>query len=135
MTDTLSKVERSERMSRVRSKDSKAEMAVRSLVHRMGYRFRIHGHALPGSPDLVFRSKRKVMFVHGCFWHRHNECKLARMPKSRLAFWRPKLEGNKERDHKVQAELRKLGWEYLVIWECEANNADLVRKKVGEFLE
>lgn len=134
MTDTLSPAERSERMSRVRNKDSKAEKRVRSIVHGMGYRFRLHGHGLPGRPDLVFRSKRKVIFVHGCFWHRHSGCKLARMPKSRLEFWEPKLQGNAERDRRTQSDLEDMGWASLVVWECEVSDGDLVRKKVGEFL-
>ncbi len=134
MTDTLTPEERSERMSRVRNKDSKAEIKVRSIVHRMGYRFRLHDRGLPGKPDMVFRSKRKVIFVHGCFWHRHSRCRLARMPKSRLEFWRPKLEGNRRRDLKVRRELRSIGWESLVVWECEAADEGLIRDKVGSFL-
>lgn len=121
-------------MSRVRNKDSKVEIRVRSIVHRMGYRFRLHGRGIPGRPDMVFRSKRKVIFVHGCFWHRHSGCKLARMPKSRLEFWKPKLEGNKARDRKTQRELRTKGWDYLVVWECEVGDEKAVRKKVGDFL-
>ncbi len=135
MIDTLSPSERSERMSRVRNKDSKAELRVRSIVHGMGYRFRLHGRDLPGRPDLVFRSKRKAIFVHGCFWHRHDGCKLARIPKSKQDFWRPKLEGNKKRDLDVQRELNEMGWNYLVIWECKLREEDELRESVREFLD
>src|SRR5471032_1190886 len=107
MTDTLSRAERSERMSRVKGKDSKAELMVRSLTHRLGYRFRLHGSNLPGKPDLVFASREKVIFVHGCFWHRHSRCALARLPKSRLEFWKPKLDGNRARDKRNIKALRQ----------------------------
>ncbi len=108
--DTLSPAQRSERMSRVKSRDTKPELAVRRLVHSMGYRYRLHGK-LPGRPDLVFAARRKVIFVHGCFWHRHSGCPNCRLPKSRLAFWKPKLEANKKRDRKNQQSLRRLGWD------------------------
>lgn len=98
--DTLSPQERSERMGRVRNKDTKPEMVVRRLTHSLGYRYRLHGRKLPGRPDMVFAGRKKVIFVHGCFWHRHDEqnCPLTRWPKSRLEFWVPKLEKNKQRD-------------------------------------
>lgn len=96
--DTLTTVERSERMSRVRSKDTKPEMTVRSLVHRMGYRYRLHDRSLPGNPDLVFRSRGKIIFVHGCFWHRHGtNCEYTRWPKSKLHFWRARAEKSEPR--------------------------------------
>src|SRR5690349_18847706 len=105
--DTLSQAERSERMARVRAKDSRPELTVRRLVHGMGYRYRLHDPRLPGKPDLVFRSRRRVIFVHGCFWHRHADpaCRLARLPKSRLEFWLPKLEANRTRDRINQEKL------------------------------
>lgn len=121
-------------MSRVRSKDSKAELAVRRLVHALGFRYRLHGSGIPGRPDLVFRSRRKVIFVHGCFWHRHEGCKLARLPKSRLDFWGPKLERNRERDREVKSKLRAAGWRSLVVWECEVSNADELASRVVGFL-
>jgi DNA mismatch endonuclease (patch repair protein) len=96
--DTLTPSERSERMSRVRSKDTKPEILVRRLVHGMGYRYKLHARSLPGSPDLVFPTLRKIIFIHGCFWHRHGTCKNTRWPKSKLKFWRPKLEENRRRD-------------------------------------
>jgi DNA mismatch endonuclease (patch repair protein) len=101
----------------------------------MGCRYRLHRRDLPGCPDLVFPSRRKVIFVHGCFWHRHDGCRLARLPKSRLAFWRPKLEGNKARDARHLLDLAQLGWRSLVIWECELSNLDQVREVMRIFLE
>ena len=121
-------------MSLVKGKNTKTEMVVRSLIHRLGYRYRLHGAHLPGRPDLIFSSRRKVVFIHGCFWHRHKGCKLARLPKSRCDFWIPKLEGNRKRDIKNQRALRKIGWKYLVIWECEITDAELIRDRVRAFL-
>ncbi|HGG60223.1 MAG TPA: DNA mismatch endonuclease Vsr [Gammaproteobacteria bacterium] len=136
MVDTLTRLERSERMSRVRGKDTKPEMIVRRLVHSMGYRYRLHDAKLPGKPDLVFAGKRKVIFVHGCFWHRHGDCcPLTRLPKSRLDFWKPKLEGNRRRDERNQRHLRELGWDYLIIWECEIRNQSGLRERITRFLE
>ncbi len=137
MSDTLSPEARSERMSRVRGKDTKPEMAVRRMVHAMGYRYRLHRRDLPGIPDLVFRPLKKVIFVHGCFWHRHPDpkCKLARMPKSRLDFWRPKLEGNRLRDEAVQADLQGLGWRVMVVWECKIGHKEQLENDIRKFLE
>ena len=120
--DTLTQRERSERMRRVRSKDTKPELAVRQLVHSMGYRYRLHAAELPGKPDLVFPSRRKVIFVHGCFWHRHRGCPRCRLPKSRIKFWKTKFEGNRRRDTNNKRKLTRLGWCYLVIWECQVSN-------------
>jgi DNA mismatch endonuclease (patch repair protein) len=131
--DTLTPRQRSERMSLVRSKDTGPELAVRRLVHRLGYRYRKHGSGLPGRPDLVFAGRRKVIFVHGCFWHRH-ACALGRMPKSRLKFWRAKLDGNRERDIRVARALRREGWQLLVIWECHVRDTRSVARRVREFL-
>ena len=135
MVDTLSSSERSERMSRVRSKDSKAEMVVRRLAHGMGYRYRLHKRKLPGKPDLVFAARRKVIFVHGCLWHRHPECSLARLPKSRRDFWVPKLEANRERDIKNQVALKCLGWKVLVVWECETRDMLTLKARLKRFLD
>lgn len=137
MVDTLTAAARSERMSRVRAKDTKPEMIVRRLVHGLGYRYRLHDRRLPGSPDLVFRSRQKVIFVHGCFWHRHPDptCKLARMPKSRQEFWGPKLEGNRERDERNSAMLDREGWRQMVVWECECRHEEQLRNKLRDFLE
>jgi DNA mismatch endonuclease, patch repair protein len=134
MVDTLTREERGTRMALVRNKDTKPEMRVRSMAHRMGFRFRLHGPGIPGHPDLVFTSARKVLFVHGCFWHRHPGCPRTRLPKSRLDFWKPKLLGNARRDRKNQAALQKLGWSFLVIWECETENENTLRRMLLGFL-
>jgi DNA mismatch endonuclease (patch repair protein) len=134
MTDTLTKAERSERMSRVRYRDTKPEMLVRRLVHGLGFRYRLHASELPGRPDVVFRPVRKAIFVHGCFWHRHPGCSNTRWPKSKLAFWRPKLLANRRRDLRDQRRLRDLGWQFLVIWECEIRERRPLTKRLGRFL-
>jgi DNA mismatch endonuclease (patch repair protein) len=136
VTDTLNEKERSARMALVRGKDTKPELVVRRLVHSMGYRYRLHIASLPGKPDLVFAGKRKVIFVHGCFWHRHpsSSCKLARMPKSRLEFWVPKLEGNRLRDERNKRELKRQGWKVLSIWECQIANLASLSKRIRSFL-
>lgn len=137
MADTLTKSARSERMSRVRGRDTAPEMIVRRLLHGLGFRYRLHDRRLPGTPDLVFRSRRKAIFVHGCFWHRHpnSNCKLARLPKSKLDFWRPKLEGNRERDLRHQSELDALGWRWMVVWECELGQREQLTNKLLSFLQ
>ena len=133
--DTVTRERRSEIMSRIRGRGTRPEMAVRRLVHGLGYRYRLHGKHLPGRPDLVFARRKMVIFVHGCFWHRHPGCRLARTPKSRVDFWRAKLDGNRERDLLTQRELRDLGWRLLVVWECELNNLDSVAERITDFLE
>ena len=117
MADTLTRVERSERMGRIQNKDTKPEMRIRKIVHGMGYRYRLHKANLPGKPDLVFTGRRKVIFVHGCFWHRHPDpaCSLARLPKSKLDFWIPKLEANRQRDEANVRKLEQAGWDVLTI--------------------
>jgi len=122
-------------MARVRSKDTRAEMVVRRLVYALGYRYRLHVKSLPGKPDLVFKKRRKAIFVHGCFWHRHHGCELARMPKSRLDFWEPKLNGNKARDIKVNDQLALEGWKVLTIWECHLGDKDALRSEIKGFLD
>ena len=119
MTDIVSEQQRSYIMSRVGSKNTKPELVVRSYLHRCGLRFRIHGKNLPGRPDLVFAKHKTVVFVHGCFWHRHEGCTRATMPSTRVEFWRNKFDRNRDRDRANQAELRKLGWRVIVLWECE----------------
>jgi DNA mismatch endonuclease (patch repair protein) len=135
--DTLTPAERSARMARVKGKGSSAEMTVRRLVHAMGYRYRLHGGKLPGRPDLVFPGRKKVIFVHGCFWHRHPDpdCKLARLPKSRQDFWIPKLEGNRARDLRQLEELKALGWSALILWECELKNEAFLENEIRTFLD
>lgn len=112
---------RSAQMARVRGKDTKPEMVVRRAMHAAGLRYCLHDRRLPGAPDLVFPGRRVALFVHGCFWHRHDDpsCKLARLPKSRLDFWENKLEGNRLRDQRNIAQLEAAGWEVIVSWECE----------------
>ena len=111
----------------------KPELAVRSLVHRLGYRFRLHRRELPGKPDLVFSSRRKVIFMHGCFWHAHG-CKCAHVSKSNVDYWKPKLERTQARDAMHQDRLRERGWEVLVIWECETGNRDALSVRIKAFL-
>lgn len=136
MGDTLTPEQRSERMSRVRGSNTKPEMYVRRLIHGMGYRYRLHRRDLPGTPDLVFPRRQKVILVHGCFWHKHPdpECPLARLPKSRLNFWVPKLEGNRKRDERNAEILKKLGWKQLVIWECQLKDEATLTERVRHFL-
>jgi DNA mismatch endonuclease, patch repair protein len=133
--DTLTPAERSERMSRVRSMDTKPEMTVRRLVHRMGFRYRLHNRKLPGNPDLVFARRGKIIFVHGCFWHRHGSCKNTRWPKSKLDFWKPKLEENQRRDLANQKALRKAGWKLLIVWECQLKDQEKLAEKINRFLQ
>ena len=133
--DTLSPQERSERMSRVRSKDTNPELIVRHLTWALGYRYRLYGRNLPGRPDLVFSGRRKVIFVHGCFWHQHQGCRQYRTPRSRLDFWLPKLESNKQRDRISMSKLRKMGWKALILWECELKNLAAVSNRIKCFLE
>lgn len=134
MVDTLTEAMRSEVMSRVRSKDTRPEMVVRRLVHQAGFRYRLHVAHLPGRPDLVFKGRMKVIFVHGCFWHSHRECRHARIPKSRTDFWLAKLDANRLRDERNLRHLINTGWEVLVVWECELREPCL-RDKIVMFLE
>ena len=122
-------------MRRITKRDTKPELALRRLIHRMGYRYRLYRTDLPGTPDLVFPSRKKVIFLHGCFWHQHKPCTLARMPKSRLSYWGPKLARNVERDHETRNSLSHLGWTSLVIWECEVSHAERITGKVKRFLQ
>ena len=115
---------RSAQMALVRSRDTKVEMRVRKFLHATGLRYRLHDRRLPGAPDLVFSSRRIVVFIHGCFWHRHPGCPAARLPKTRQEFWIPKLNGNVIRDKRQQDELLRLGWKVLVIWECQTKNQE-----------
>ena len=121
-------------MSRVRGCDTKPEILVRSLVHRMGYRFRLQGRDIPGTPDIVLPRYRKVIFVHGCFWHGHKHCRRSKRPATNKAFWNKKLDGNIERDKKVRRRLRRNEWEALVIWQCELKKPEKVLSKLEKFL-
>jgi len=117
--DRLSKQHRSWNMSRIKSKDTKPEIQVRSLLHKLGFRFRLHRNDLPGKPDIVLPKYSTVIFVHGCYWHHHQNCQFAYTPKSKVEFWLNKFAENVARDKKVQLELAKLNWKVLVVWECE----------------
>lgn len=122
-------------MSRIHSKDTKPELAVRSLLHRMGYRFRLHKRELPGCPDIVLPKYKSVIFVHGCFWHLHEGCRDGTVPKTQHGKWNLKLERNVERDKHHYQELQKMGWKVLVIWECEIEKQlNIVKQKIINFL-
>jgi DNA mismatch endonuclease (patch repair protein) len=134
MADTLSTEERSRLMSRIRGKDTKPELVVRRLLHAMGYRFRLHRRDLPGRPDIVLPRHGVCIFVHGCFWHLHPNCKDARIPKTKRAWWQEKLEGNASRDKCHAATLRRIGWRVLTIWECQTDKQEPLKKRLGRLL-
>jgi len=131
MTDIVDSKRRSEMMAGIRGRDTTPELAVRRIAHRMGLRFRLHRKDLPGRPDLVFPKHRLVVFVHGCFWHRHEGCRYAYTPKSRIAFWKEKFSANVARDQRQEAALRALGWRVLVIWGCETGNEAAVMHRLA----
>jgi DNA mismatch endonuclease (patch repair protein) len=126
--------QRSRNMSAIKSKNTKPEITVRKLLHSMGYRFRLHKKDLPGSPDIVLPKYKTVIFVHGCFWHRHQNCKYASNPKTRREFWEKKFKENIERDKKNQEKLKNLGWKTKIVWECEIKKQDKLIKKLEDFL-
>ena len=121
MTDRISKAHRSWNMSRIRGKDTTPEILLRKLLHRAGYRFRLHSPDLPGRPDIVLKKYKTVIFVHGCFWHRHEDCPGATLPKTRTGFWLDKFRGTVERDRRKQKELEEAGWRVVTVWECQLN--------------
>ena len=133
--DKLSRPERSSLMSRVQNRDTAPERALRRLLTDMGYRYRLQYKRVPGRPDIAFPGRRKVIWVHGCFWHGHPGCPKGTLPKSRQDFWVPKLEGNRSRDIAVQAEAQRLGWQTLVVWECELRQQDGLNDRLSRFLE
>ena len=137
MTDTISPERRSENMRRIRSKDMIPELRVRRLLHAMGYRYRLHGKGLPGHPDIIFPKTKRAIFVHGCFWHQHADasCRETRVPKSRLEYWAPKLERNKQRDSESVMILAQMGWQILVVWECQVQDTTTLRKRLIAFLK
>jgi DNA mismatch endonuclease, patch repair protein len=133
--DTFTTAERSAVMKRVRGKDTRPEMAVRSMVHRLGFRYALHRRDLPGNPDLVFPARDRVIFVHGCFWHGHS-CRAGRnRPASNTNYWTAKLDRNQARDTTNRRLLKKLGWRILVIWECELRNPERLRSRIARFFE
>ncbi len=121
-------------MARIRSKNTSPEIILRCLIHRLGYRFRLHRKDLPGRPDIVFPSRRKIVLAHGCFWHQHPGCPEGRVPNSRREYWGPKLKRNEARDAINQALLQEQGWEVLVIWECELKDMTRLRSRLKRFL-
>ena len=121
-------------MSRIKGKDTAPEKIVRSILHRLGYRFRLHKTKLPGRPDVVLPKHQAIVFVHGCFWHRHKKCKDATMPKSRTEWWQVKLEGNAARDKRNQIALRRAGWRVLTVWECETENPEKLTRRLERLL-
>ena len=125
--------QRSRIMRSVRSKDTKPEKLVRSLLHSLGYRFRLHASDLPGTPDIAFRRRRKAIWIHGCYWHGHG-CKKGRLPKTRLAFWSAKITANQQRDRRNQRGLEEMGWTYLVLWQCQLKNINAVSGELRRFL-
>ena len=135
MADVFTPEKRSQIMAGVKGADTGPELLVRSVVHRMGYRFRVHRRDLPGNPDIVLPRHRKVIFVHGCFWHGHNGCRRAKRPATNETFWNSKLDGNIERDKRFKKELRRLGWKVLVVWECETRRPEKLISKLSTFLD
>ena len=132
--DRLDQNRRSDNMRRIRAKDTKPELVIRRLVTKLGYRYRLHVKSLPGKPDLTFRSRKRVIFVHGCFWHQHGSCREGRIPGSRKDYWSPKLRGNVERDKSHFESLLALGWRVLTIWECEVDSPD-IPQRIKSFLD
>ena len=132
MADVFTKTKRSEVMSRIRARDTKPERAVRSILHRLGYRFRLHRTDLPGKPDIVLPRLRIVIFVHGCFWHRHEGCRFAYTPKTRTEFWLKKLESNVARDRQVETQLAELDWLVITVWECELRTPEKLTKRLDD---
>jgi DNA mismatch endonuclease (patch repair protein) len=134
VADRLSAAERSAHMRRIRKRDTSPELVVRRISHSLGYRFRLHRRDLPGTPDLVFPRLRRAILVHGCFWHQHELCRLARQPKSRLDYWLPKLARNVARDALTRQQLERAGWETLIVWECETFDPIRLRENLKRFL-
>lgn len=133
--DHLSKEKRSWNMSRIQSKNTTPERTVRSILHKLGYRFRLHSKTLPGKPDIVLPKYKTIIFVHGCFWHRHNNCQYAYMPKSRTKFWTKKFNDNIKRDRQLICALNAMGWRVLIIWECKLKNLQTISNYIDRKLQ
>jgi DNA mismatch endonuclease (patch repair protein) len=131
--DPFNAAKRSEIMSHIRGKDTGVEKKVRSLLHRLGYRFRIHVDGLPGKPDIVLPKYTSIVFVHGCFWHGHKGCKRASIPQTNSEFWTRKIGGNIQRDRKTIRELQDLGWKVLIVWQCQTSNLALLEHRIARF--
>ena len=134
MVDTLTQAERSRLMSRIRGSDTKPEIQVRKLLHAMGYRFTLDNRDLPGTPDIVLPRHEAVIFVHGCFWHRHRNCRFAYTPKSRIDFWQAKFDANVARDRRVTGQLRRDGWRVWTVWECQLRKPEQVAARLERLL-
>ncbi|WP_415909131.1 very short patch repair endonuclease [Oleiharenicola sp. Vm1] len=134
MADRVNQQVRSRIMASVRTRDTGPEVALRKRLHSLGYRYRMHAANLPGRPDIVFPSRKKVIFVHGCFWHGHR-CRWGRLPKSRIDYWEMKIRSNRSRDRRTSAAIRKAGWGVLVVWQCEIRKVDRVLPRITQFLE
>lgn len=130
MTDTFSRQRRSEIMGRIRSTDTRAELAVRSMLHRAGFRFRLHSKSLPGKPDIVMPGRKTVILIHGCLWHGHENCRRGRRPKSNTEYWNRKIDRNLSRDAANAELLKEMGWKRIVVWECELKNMDALRERL-----
>lgn len=133
--DRISRERRSWLMSQVGSKNTKPELFVRKYIFSKGYRYRLNVSGLPGKPDIVLPKHRKVILVNGCFWHGHARCKYAKLPKTRLAFWRGKIERNRERDTENRKLLKQAGWKVMIVWQCQLRNPDRIKAKIDEFLQ
>jgi DNA mismatch endonuclease (patch repair protein) len=134
VTDVFTRAKRSEVMSRIRGRDTRPERAVRSLLHRRGYRFRLHVATLPGRPDIVMPKYRVVILVHGCFWHRHPRCRFSYSPKTRVEFWQKKFSANQRRDRHVESALEKLGWSVITVWECQIRDSETLAARLSSEL-
>jgi len=136
MADIFARAKRSQIMSKIGHKDSKPELFIRKLIHSMGFRYRLHKKSLPGCPDLVFPKYRKVIFVNGCFWHGHPDCKKATLPSTNIEFWKDKIKQNVDRDSRNCQDLEKMGWNYLIIWQCEIKKKKIaiLRDKITGFI-
>lgn len=135
MADTISPARRSWNMSRIKGRDTKPEIQIRSMLHRMGLRFRLHRAELPGKPDIVLVGRRTVVFVHGCFWHRHGRCRFAYSPKSRKAYWSRKFAKNVERDQAQRKSLQASGWKTVVVWECELRDEARITRRLRRLFD
>ncbi len=134
MVDHVDQEKRLLILAAVHSKDTSPEMGVRGIVHRLGYRYRLHVKALPGCPDLVFPSRRRVIFVHGCFWHRHPKCRYSTSPKTCEEFWQAKFVSNVARDRRARRELKRMDWAVLTVWACELKKPNKLTERLNEFL-
>jgi len=133
--DQFSSEKRSRIMATIQAANTKPELAVRRLVHGMGYRYRLHAKELPGKPDIVFPGRKKIVFVHGCFWHRHRGCRYATSPKTRTDFWNEKFVKNVARDRRNRLALKKMGWAVMVVWQCELKNSEKLARRIDGFLQ